>query len=82
MGLRKIRNTNNFAAPKNAERIYAKLGKRGVLVISKEVRRDGKYYKMLRVGPYHRKNKANEMAKSVNSILGIRSLVLYKGASK
>ena len=71
-----------FRKRNNIHKIYEKLKKRSILVISEKVRRGGNLYEILRVGPYHRKNEANAMADLVNNILGIRSMVLYQGASK
>ena len=71
-----------FKNRNNIHKIYEKLKKRSISVISEKVRRGGNHYEILRVGPYPRKNKANAMAVLVNNILGIRSMVLYQSAGK
>ena len=70
-----------FKNPNNVKRIFAKLKDRGIVVVAEKISLGGKLYEKLRVGPYISKNKAKNMSGLVNSILGIRSLVLYQGTS-
>ena len=70
-----------FKNPNNVKRIFTKLKDRGIVVVAEKISLGGKLYDKLRVGPYFSKTKAKNMSGQVNSILGIRSLVLYQGTS-
>jgi DedD protein len=70
-----------FRNPGNISRIHAKLQGQGLKVMVEKVDLGGKRYQRLRVGPYVSKAEARSMAKRVDGILRIRSLVVYHGTS-
>ena len=70
-----------FRNPGNIAKVHAKLKDQGLKAMAEKVDLGGKRYQRLRMGPYASKADAKSMAARVDSILKIRSLVVYHGTS-